>query len=92
MSTRRLMMDSFAQHTAAALGLKSTVLWVANTPVVFGYDLHDNILCNPFTKQPELKDSYLTKFDIGGNALQFPYNSEDEIFDVDKVIESIKKQ
>lgn len=92
MSARRLMMDSFAQHTAAALGLKSTVLWIANTPVVFGYDLHDNILCNPFTKQPELKDSYLTKFDIGGNALQFPYNSEEEIFDVDKVIESIKKQ
>jgi hypothetical protein len=92
MSEKRFLMDSFAQHTASALNLKSTVLWIANTPVVFGYDLHHNIVCNTFTKKPELKDSYLSKFDIGGNALQFPYNSEDEIFNVDEVIASIKNQ
>ena len=91
MSNTRLLMDSFAQHAAAAFGLQSTVLWIANSPTVFGYDIHNNIQSNPHTTKPELKDSYLTKFDIGGNALQFPYNNEDEIFDADKIIAAVKE-
>lgn len=90
LSSKRLLMDSFAQHAAAAMGKKSTVCWVANTPVVFGYDVHDNILANPFTKKPELRHSFLQKFDISGNLLEFPYANEEEIFDVEKIIESLK--
>jgi hypothetical protein len=74
------------------MGKPSTVCWVANTPVVFGHDLHDNILANPETKKPELRNSYLQKYDISGNLLEFPYNNEEEIFNVDAIIESIKKQ
>jgi hypothetical protein len=88
----RLFMDSFAQHTAVAMGCKSTVLWVANKPQVFGYDVNDNIVANPFTLVPDLRNSYLGKFDISGNPLEFPYNNESEIFDVDKVIASLKSQ
>lgn len=90
LSTKRLFMDSFAQHTAAALDKPSTVLWIANSPTVFGYGLHDNILANPETKKPELRQSYLQKYDITGNILEFPYETELEIFDVDKVIKSLK--
>lgn len=89
LSAKRLLMDSFAQHAAAALNLPSTVLWIGNSPVVFGYDLHSNILANPFTKEPELRNSYLQKFDIFGDAIQFPYESESDIFDSKKVIESL---
>jgi ADP-heptose:LPS heptosyltransferase len=92
LSSKRLLMDSFGHHAAAALNKPSTVLWIANTPVVFGHDIHDNIVANPLTKKPELKHSYIQKFDITGNLLEFPYNSESEIFDVDKVIASIKNQ
>jgi hypothetical protein len=91
-SNKRLFMDSFGHHAAAALHKPSTVLWVANTPVVFGHDIHDNIVANPFTKKPELKHAYIQKFDITGNLIEFPYNFESEIFDVDKVIDSIKNQ
>jgi hypothetical protein len=84
-------MDSFAQHTASALGLSSVVLWIANTPVQFGYDTNFNILANPFTTSSELKNSYLQKFDILGDPVQFPYRSEDEIFNADEVIEALKK-
>lgn len=91
LSDKRLLMDSFVQHAAAALNKPSTVCWVANKPIVFGHDLHDNILANFQTKNPELRNSYLQKYDISGNILEFPYNNEDEIFDVDKIIESIKK-
>jgi len=92
LSTKRLFIDSFAQHTAAALGLKSTVCWIANNPYVFGYDLHDNILSNPFTTKPELKGAYLSKFNISGDLLEFPYNNETEVFNIDQIVTSIKQQ
>jgi hypothetical protein len=89
----KLFMDSFAQHTAYAMGCtKSTVLWIANKPEVFGYSTNDNIVSNPFTIEPDLRHSYLGKFDISGNPLEFPYNNEGEIFDVDQVIASLKSQ
>jgi hypothetical protein len=88
----RLFMDSFGQHAAAAMNLPSTVLWIANKPQVFGYNIHDNIVCNPFTVEPDLRNSYIGQFDISGNPLEFPYKNEDEIFDTNKVIESLKKQ
>lgn len=91
MSSKRLFIDSFAQHVAAGLGLPSTVCWIANTPKVFGYEIHDNILANPFTKKPELRSAYLQKFNIGGDLLEFPYNSESEVFNSDVIIKSLKK-
>ena len=93
LSKKRLLIDSFSNHLAAALKLKSTVCWITNSVKVFGYDIHDNIQANPFTKEPELRNSYLGKFDFTGqDMIQFPYNSENEIFDTDKIIESIKAQ
>jgi len=88
----RLYMDSFAQHTSASMGLKGTVLWIGNKPQVFGYSLHDNIVANPITTKPDLRHSYLSQYDITGNPLEFPYKNESEIFDVDKVIASLKSQ
>jgi len=91
LSQKRLLIDSFMQHSMAALNMPSSVCWITNNPKVLGYEMHDNILANPFTIQPELRGSYLSKFDISGNPLEFPYNSEDEIFDVDKIIASLEK-
>lgn len=91
MSTKRLLIDSFAQHVAASMNLPSTVCWIANTPKVFGYTMHNNILANQFTTKPELRNSYFGKFNIAGDLLEFPYNNEDEIFDVDKIIKSIEQ-
>jgi hypothetical protein len=88
---KRLLIDSFLQHGCVALNLASTVCWITNSPKTLGYELHDNILANPFTKQSELKNCYLSKFNIGGDPIEFPYNSEEEIFDVDKIIASLEK-
>ena len=90
LSDKRLLMDSFGQHAAAALDKPSSVLWIANTPVVFGHDIHTNIVANPFTKKPELRHAYLQKFDISGNLVEFPYNNETEIFNSKQVIDSLK--
>jgi hypothetical protein len=92
LSHKRLFIDSMGQHVAACLGLPSTVCWVVNKPEVFGYPIHDNIICKPFTKKPELRNSYFQQFNIGGDLLEFPYNSEHEVFDSKDIINSILKQ
>lgn len=90
LSEKRLLIDSFLQHTTAALGLPSTVCWITNSPKNLGYKIHDNILANPFTNKPELRHAMYEEFDISGNPEQFPYNNEDEIFNVDAIIESLE--
>lgn len=90
LSDKRLMMDSFGQHAAAALNKPSTVLWVVNSPKVFGYDIHTNITANPETTSSELRNSYLNKYNISGELIEFPYKNESEIFNVNDVIKSLK--
>lgn len=90
LSQKRLFIDSFAQHAAGALDKSSTVLWVCNDPKVFGYELHTNINSNPETIVPELRNAYFSKYNIGGELHEFPYNEEKEIFDVKKIIDSLK--
>lgn len=91
-SEKRVLIDSFCQHTAAALNKKSTVLWIANSPKVFGYSMHDNICANPENGQPDLKFSQLSKYNIIGAPNEFPYRSEVDIFDVESIITSVSNQ
>jgi hypothetical protein len=91
LSEKRLVIDSFLHHALAALNLSAVACWIVNTPKLFGYDIHTNIFANPFTAQPELRNSYLQKFNIGGDDMEFPYNNEREIFDVDAIIKALKQ-
>lgn len=90
LSEKRLLMDSFAQHAAAALNKPSTVLWICNKPDVFGYDIHANIVANPETASPELRNSYLNKYNIAGDPLEFPYEKETDMFNIDQIIKSLQ--
>ena len=60
LSNKRLFIDSFAQHTAAAMDMPSTVCWVANKPEVFGYEIHDNIVADVKETFNTKKYSYLS--------------------------------
>ena len=91
-SQKRLFMDSFCQHLSASLHKKSTVLWIGNSPIVFGYPVHDNILANPETKKPDLRNALFGKYNIGGALHEFPYQTETEIFNIDRVLESLHAQ
>ena len=91
LSEKRLVIDSFLQHALAALNLPAVACWVVNTPKLFGYDLHTDIFANPFSVQPELRNAFLHKFNIGGDDMEFPYNNEREIFDVDAIIKALKQ-
>jgi hypothetical protein len=91
MSTKRLLIDSFAQHAAAALNLPSVVCMINQTTVnQFGYDMHTNIIANAPTIRPELRHSVYSRYNISGNPTEFPYNNEGEIYNADEIIEAVK--
>ncbi len=89
MSQKRLFIDSFCQHAAAALGMPSVVCWIGNSPSQFGYNLHMNILANEPTNKPELRHSVYSRYNISGQPTEFPYNNDGEIFDADKIIAAL---
>lgn len=90
-SEKRILIDSSLQHAAAALDLPSTVLWIGTDPKVFGHDLHDNIVANQ-KEDFKLPDSYLFNYNFEGIVHECPYKDESEMFDVDVIIGSIKRQ
>jgi hypothetical protein len=92
LSSKRLLIDSFSQHLAAAMDKKSTVCWVTTKPKIFGYKLHDNIIATPFTKEPQLERSVYQPFNLAQDISSIPYNDLNEIFNANTIIESINKQ
>jgi len=90
-SKKRVLIDSCMQHAAAALNKPSTVLWNGTSPKVFGYDIHTNIT----TKIPyefKLPASYLFDFDFNGNEIEYPFDEDQELFNVKEIIKSIDAQ
>lgn len=87
-SRKRLLIDSFSQHSARAWGRKSVVCWIGNKPEVLGYRMHDNV--KPYVDPvfDTLHSSYLDDADIGGNPIQFPYDRL-KIFDSEEIINKI---
>lgn len=90
-SKKRIFIDSFGQHVAAALNLPSTVCWIVNKPEIFGYEMHDNILPSAHLRQEFNKYSYLDQYDISGQIQQFPYDTVN-LFNVNDIIDSVNKQ
>ena len=91
LSTKRLFIDSFAQHVATALDLQSTVVWIGNKPEVFGYKENINVVPGVEHVREINKFSYLDQFDISGQIQQFPYDTVN-MLDINKIIEAVNKQ
>jgi len=89
-SSKRILIDSFAQHVAAALDQKSTVLWIGNSPKIFGYEENYNIMPSVQPINDFKKFTYLLQ-DITGQIQEYPYNTLD-IFNIDEIVESVNKQ
>lgn len=88
-SQKRLLIDSFPQHAAAAFGLKSVVCWIGNDPNVLGYNFHINLKPNAEPVYDTYHSSYLEDFDISGNPIQFPYDRL-KLFDSNEIIKSLE--
>jgi len=91
LSTKRLFIDSFAQHVATALDLQSVVCWIANKPEIFGYKENINILPHANIVKEFNRFSYIDQFDISGQVQQFPYDTVN-VFDINEIIAAVEKQ
>jgi len=91
LSTKRLFIDSFAQHVATALDLQSTVVWIGNKPEVFGYEENINITPHVDKVRELNKFSYIDQFDISGQIQQFPFDTIN-MLDINKIIEAVNQQ
>lgn len=88
MSNARILIDSSLQHAAAALGMKSTVLWVGTSPTVFGYDLHDNIVAD-LGEEVSLPDSYLFDYSFNGVLHECPMIDTSKMFNLEQIVSTI---
>jgi len=87
-SDKRLFIDSFAQHAAAAFNLPSVVTWVANSPKVFGYSINTNIVSEVKPLPRHNPEAFLDEYNITGNLEESPYDT-DKLFDAQKLIEAL---
>ena len=53
--------------------------------------MHDNI-CTEIPYEFKLPNSYLFDFDFNGNELEYPFDDDVKLFDINKIISSIDKQ
>lgn len=90
LSQKRLLIDSSAMHIATALNLKSTVAWVGTNPKVFGYEMHNNIVANEPTREPNLQHPHYQKYLLFQDISTIPYNDLGEVFDVSKIINALR--
>ena len=92
LSEKRLFIDSFAQHAAAALRKPSTVCWVSNNYNVFGYPIHHNITPEIGTNFVHHPTSYLYSCDwTGSNASECNYTLEN-LYNPENIIKSLETQ
>ena len=90
-SEKRMFIDSFAQHMAAALNLPSTVCWITTSPTVFGYGIHDDVFANPLKKDFVTTESTYSQFELNESIIDFPWDNGNDVFDINKIFQSINK-
>jgi ADP-heptose:LPS heptosyltransferase len=92
LSKKRLFIDSSSMHIAQALGMSSVVTWVGTNPKVFGYENNINILPNQPTRQVNNEHNHFSKHLLFEDLSTIPYNDLNEVFDVNRIIEELKKE
>lgn len=90
LADKRLLIDSFAQHIAAAYQLPSTVCWITTKPEIFGYQIHNNILAKDFTLEVDFSNILYQPFGLSEDVTSCPYQNLQDIFDDDIIIKSLK--
>jgi len=86
-----LCIDSAAQHILAAHKIPSLVCWIGNSPKVFGYDMHKNIMSNLIIDQ-QLIEGYIEPFPINAESYQSPTNYDfATLFDLSQLDKVVKE-
>ena len=84
--------DSCLQHLANCYDMPGTVLWVTNSPQVFGYDIHRNIVPDTdkyINPDAQLIDGYMHGYDFSGSRqYDYPFTDTD-IFNITEIVEPL---
>lgn len=89
-SSKRLLIDSFAQHVAKALFKPSVVLWPLDNVKTLGYpSFHKNIISTAKKRKTHLTDSYLADYPIDGSNLHENPFDTNFIFDTKVIKEAV---
>ena len=86
-ATKRVLIDSFAQHASVAFNVKSDVIWVGNNPSVMGYEINNNIVSEAKVISDTTRDYPIEPYDISGDISQYPYKGD--IFNYEDVMKQI---
>lgn len=93
LSDKLILIDSMIQHIAAALKKPAAVAWIANSPEVFGYPIHTNILPSQTPSFRHNIDSYLDEVDwVGRRHYECPYDDIDNIFSTQPFLSYLQKE
>jgi len=68
-----LTIDSVTQHVMATFQKPSLVCWIGNSPIVYGYSMHTNVMSNLEFKHGNL-ESYLDPYPLQTQGHQCPHN------------------
>lgn len=68
-----LTIDSVTQHVMACFNKPSLVCWVGNSPIVYGYSVHTNVMSNLEFNHDNL-ESYLDPYPLQTQGHQCPHN------------------
>ena len=90
-SAKRVLIDSCLQYAAAAFKLPSTVLWIGTHPEMFGYSMHTNVKAKKPTGNVKNIDGSYFDYQLDGQFHECPYNTPDEIFDINEVLKAVNK-
>jgi len=90
LANKRLLIDSSAMHIATALKLPSVVTWVGTSPKIFGYEMHQNIVSNPYEKPLDLSHPYYQKLPLFEDISKIPYNDLNNVFDIQTILSALK--
>ena len=90
-SAKRVLIDSCLQHAAAAYKLPSVVLWIGTHPEMFGYKMHTNIVAKPPVGNVKKVDASYFDYSLDGQFHECPYNSPEEMFEVNDILKAVNK-
>ena len=83
LQAKRLLIDSFGQHAAAALNQPATVLWPIDNVKILGYNIHKNIT-GDIPTDLQKPYAYIEEYRLEGVLSDYPYDDTD-IFNAEKI-------
>lgn len=87
-----ICIDSFLQHAASALGIKSVVCWAGTNPDKLGYPTHMNLrrkVC--ITPECHRPNSYAFDVQPSGTMWNCPYSEECSNYEADEILNAYKE-